>query len=332
MWMCLVGSGVQIAVWLTLHEIWTGSLHYRWPMPLGGGVIAPSMTGIVMLIIGWCVLPSKAHIRVRYVSVIACFSLMVIMLASYVVLLGLMVMVAGFFQALLVPVVLVWREIFNRLMMRVATWGHPVVDDLARELCIDTIVNTSHACFLAVVLCGSATMPTTIALIAADTANNIHLLRRASRPNSGSGLNEQGEAMSAATKMVLIEILECIVPSQYLLFLLASFYSPNAMHLGSIRATFFHHVAIDDLGSATLTLVLLIALDTLSLAFSSIYLWRSKRVSVRKLYLWIDKECGPVIVSFICGSCAMFPCLVVASCGIDMTFKFEWLRGGYTLT
>merc|ERR1712187_487629 len=92
------------------------------------------------------------------------------------------------------------------------------------------------------------------------------------------------------------ETLELILPLAYLSLLVLLFHSSNAELMGNVRSNHYHYKALEDLSSATVSLVLLALLDSVSLLAASIFLETFRGINMWHAFSFVWQADGLAMI------------------------------------
>merc|ERR1719343_1259120 len=162
-------------------------------------------------------------------------------------------------------------------------------------------------------------------LLGIDFLTNMFLGLKATRLHNHSEDEKRNACSEALQIMLLNESLEFFIPLVYLGCFLLAWHGPNASVLGNIRNGYWQNSEQDDLlGSAT-SLLMLTAIDGISVIINGILMYFRNGVNLWKVFLFMQKEWGWVMAVQQGFVIEQQFCVVAIGCAIDFTFKFDWL-------
>ena len=125
--------------------------------------------------------------------------------------------------------------------------------------------------------------------------------------------------------LVLSETSAVVLPLAYLVCFLTAYHGPNAEVLGNVKSSHWQYMAVEDAWKTSRLLLMLVAIDGLSLVISFLVLRFSFGVNLVDVFLHIQKEYGLVMAfqhGFFLDHCF---CQLVVACSSDFTFQLSWL-------
>ena len=159
-------------------------------------------------------------------------------------------------------------------------------------------VSTKHSLFLAYVIGSRATVITSYTVLAEDFLINIYICLKLIwiRKNNSSGVIKQIELLQ---ELLINELVEFLVPLEYVICLIIAYYGPNAGLFGDVGSSYWQYDAIKDIRYTLETIVTLFCIDICSLLSCSVFLWVFCRINVYRVYAVLQREFGTVFLANI---------------------------------
>ena len=295
MWLA---TGITIVAGFTAsYMTWIYALHYHYPVPLTGYLIIWTSLMISSLMMLWNVFPLKWRkndaFRKRMRQFIYVFLFQQFTTVEYGIVTAILLAVPNNYQwiaSLFLPLVReinVW--IITKLVLKVADG-----DLLGARIVLMQTNLTAHSLIMAITVGSIATTASTAVLLAEEFLINsficfkILYLRRYK--------NDKPAMMNEVAKLLqdlgISELVECVVPPCYLLSFLVAYYGPNAEIIGDIKNGYWQYSVVDDVEHTINYLLLLWAIDSISLLTCTLLLWIFCEVNLFKVFSALLMEFG----------------------------------------
>ena len=116
------------------------------------------------------------------------------------------------------------------------------------------------------------------------------------RKKNSSGVIKQIELLQ---ELLINELVEFLVPLEYVICLIIAYYGPNAGLFGDVGSSYWQYDAIKDIRYTLETIVTLFCIDICSLLSCSVFLWVFCRINVYRVYAVLQREFGTVFLANI---------------------------------
>ena len=179
-------------------------------------------------------------------------------------------------------------------------------EDMKATLVIASFLDTFHALFLAISVGSLANVVTTWTFFGVDFVFNAYALFKIYRA-SRNGLINIGEDILGIVQGMFLGFAVSLV---YLASLVVIYNGPNADVLGNIKNSYFDYQAIEDLEGTIKSILLIVAIETLTSVATIAILQLKCRISIGLTFLHLMKEFGLIIMAQMLYWFFIFFCLL----------------------
>ena len=311
------------------HWIWCTYLGYYHPIPyLGFNLI---IVQIVFMVGIWFVLPlellSKPDFRTKLKIYTLYFLWTLIIMIQNEILAFLFKNLPADWQWIMAFLIPSLREVDKWIRTKMVNKMAGTQDESARVL-LGIAINLFYSLFVAIRFVG-AEKETAFLIMTVDFVLHLRMTLQTIRIcNTVTNQDDESHALErrkSITKLVLAELTEGIVPMAYAITFAMAYYGPNASILGNVKNDYWGYEKVDDIDHTFLMLFILFAVDTVSVLFNALLLWKSVNVNLfKEICLTLGKYWF-----FFATKLSMLLLSNFASndinLGMDATFKFEWI-------
>lgn len=295
--MCLVMSVESILLTVTMYGIWTYGLHYQFPIPWHIYIVNFLVTFTAQMLL-WIRFPLEWKTNVTFRKRFKMYVLMSILHLltiqfQYNVGSMLLLRYQNTYQPILAVLLVGLREI-NSWVIEKSISKMACGDESGGQFVGSTTIGITHGVMVCYVIGSSATLPTAILLLGIDFAINIYLGVRTIwvRKRRCGDIQTQSDLLQELARNELIEFL---VPLVYLIALVSAYYGPNSMLIGTVGATIWHYVAIENIQETIIIILALFLADLSSTIINSVMLWVCCKINLLKAIIVVAKEYGDYI-------------------------------------
>ena len=276
-----LGLFIFYAFYVACYVIWSVYLQNNHPCPIYGLIILPTLISIVSGF--WFILPSPLLLNGSFRRKLRWYMLyhilVFITLIFQQVLSDLYRTVPSQFQFLMAIAIFGFREVDKRLRSKVITKMMGQQDEQA-SIFLAIRVLSRYSFFFTISLVGShlATMITTIGMGLYFHSKATYQTIRAHR-NVGNGGGNSERTEKNITKLIIAELIEGFTPVIYGICIAMAYYGPNA-HLLSTIGNAYWSKPMKNIGPVFITMLILFAIDTLSVVINSYLIWKFTNVNM----------------------------------------------------
>ena len=277
--------------------IWTNVLGYRYPIPFNSALNFYIVT-ITFYLALWFRFPKEwrqnKEFRRRLKWFIIAITFNQFIPVQYSIIAKLFVVFQDHNQwiiAIFLPLV---REFNIWLNLKLALKSNSGDNESVFITCTYNL-STKHSLFLAYTVGSRATPLTNYIVLAEDFLINIYICIKLIwiRKKHSAGATSQIELLQ---ELLINELVEFLVPFEYVLCLITAYYGPNASLFGDVGSSYWQYSAIDDINHTLKTIFTLFSIDICSLLACSIFLWYFCQINVYRVYAVLQKEFGVVFL------------------------------------
>ena len=155
-------------------------------------------------------------------------------------------------------------------------------------------IGIAHTVMICYFLGSSATLETSLLLIALDFFINIYLTLRIVwiKKRRPKNIQKQIELLQELARN---ESIEFIVPIAFLIAFVLAYYGPNSELIGDAGATIWQFVAVEDIKETLKMILLFFSIDLCSSVVSAIILWVFCKISLFRACIALQAEYGKVM-------------------------------------
>lgn len=174
-----------------------------------------------------------------------------------------------------------------------------VLDEFSVKMYYNIVMNTNHALFIAIMIGSSATQGTTYCFFLVKFLTDLYHCYKITRiqkkimsvtTNMNDLLNEKEQAVSL---LALIEILEVVIPLEFMVTFLIAYYGPNSSILGNIGSSRWHFKSVQDISNFVVSISQMFIIDLSSGIIIGIILWKMSSINLFKTCCKIMKIYWP---------------------------------------
>ena len=311
------------------HWFWCSYLGYYHPIPyLGFNFI---ISQIVFMVGIWFMLPFELLGKPEFQAQLKIYTLyflwsLIIMIQNEI-LAFLFTNLPSEWQWIMAFLIPSLRELDKSIRSKMVTKMAGNKDEKARVL-LGIAINLFYALFVAIRFVG-AEPATAYCIMTVDFVLHLRMTYQTIQVhNSVTSQNDENhsvEKQASITKLILAELTEGIVPLAYAITFAMAYYGPNATILGNVKNDYWAYEKVDDISHMFRMLFLLFAVDTVSVLFNALLLWKAINVNLFKEFSIILGKYW----FFVATKLAMLLMANFATndvnLGMDSTFEFDWI-------
>ena len=327
---------LYLTIWLVpymiAYLIWCLLLSYNWPIPYLGYNFFITLTAFPFSF--WLILPwslrSKEEFR-KNVKLYLQYSFVGLMMGGLrevvSVLFKTLPSYLQFIVAFILPILKNLDTFLQSRLLSKMSGGH----DEESIVLLGFAVNAAYSFFVAVRLPGAEVL-TVFFFIAVDVVIQLkmtyQIVRLENQVSTGEKKKGNNEKQKMVMKLVIAELTEGVTPVVYAIGFAMAYYGPNASILGNVKNNYWGYKQVDDATYLFLIMVLLSALDSLSLLINIGILLKLTNVNLYRQFLYVIKKYWHLIgVTFAWNMCVYFANNDI-NVGMDSTGEWNWINKG----
>ena len=311
------------------YSVWSVYLGFNHPLPYLGMMIF--LTYIIFTFFLYFILPNDLLANedfLRKLRTYTCYVYWTILMAfqkefiSYS-----FIIFPTHFQFIVAIMIAAGRELDLRIRSKILSKMVGYLDEPSTVLLAVTN-NSVYASFIAIRLV-SMELTTAFCIMTIDFVLHAkvtyQIIRDLSKVGAAKLKNGCKETRNLITKLAVAETIEGLIPITYGCCIAMAYFGPNGHLLGNIRNSYWGYQEIEDVTSVAKMMLILFAVDTLSVLANSLCLWKIAHFRMldeflrifAKYWVFMAIKIGYIMMTYFSGNDINF--------GQDSTNQFDWI-------
>ena len=313
-------------LYISANVLWSVYLQHNHPLPFLS-IIVYLPTSIINVTGLWFILPANLLTRKDFrqklkIFTFYCFWLLIPMIVKEI-LSSLFINPPGGFQFLIPFLIVGWRELDKRVILKVVKKMMGELNEGAAAL-IAISIGSDYSFFIAIRLVGAelATVCCTVAIdFALHLRMTIKIIKEYKRVNNEKLANTRNNTKIAS--LIIAELVEGFTPAIYAIGIIMAYYGPNARLFSNIRNNYWS-TEIEDLGPLFVTMSTLFGVDIISVMINSFCIWKLVKVNMLSEIFRVLKNYWYIIALSLSANMSGYFATIDINMGNDATGSFQW--------
>ena len=325
---CLFNLITWNLLYISAYLVWSVYLQFNHPLPNMAYLIVPAL---VLNVIGlWFILPSNALAKKEFRKKLQIYMFYCLWIVTSTfpreILSHLFANVPARAQFFIPFIVAGFRELDMRLRSKLVTKMMGIKDEAAIALLSISVISL-YSFFIAIRLVGAelATLCCTVGIEFFLHLKITHqIIQEHRRVNNAVVEIVHIGRNTKITTLLIAELVETITPIIYATCIAMAYYGPNAQLFSNIGNSYWSE-EIKDINQFFSTMLILFALDMMSLLFNAFYLWKSLRINALTGFCRVLEKYWYIMAIFLAYYMITYFVGNDINLGLDETMSFQWI-------